>query len=343
MYQVTQKRGRRHSAAAAYLLRVRGRTNLSIRTRAQATRIVFERKRASGVSYLADGREEEARARREVILCGGAVNSPQLLLLSGVGPADHLRRLGIPLVADLPGVGQNLQDHLAVGLVYRCTQPISLASAQSLGSLLRYVLLRRGPLTSNVAEAGGFVRLNPGSVTPDVQFHFGPAYYVNHGFDTYDGHAFTCGPALLHPQTRGSITLRSADPFVPPAIQPNYLAADADVATLVEGVKWARRLVQARAFDPYRGEELHPGPDAHDDGSLADAIRRMAETLYHPVGTCRMGNDSLAVVDPRLRVHGVEGLRVVDASIMPTIVGGNTNAPVIMIAERAADLIRQQA
>jgi choline dehydrogenase len=342
VYQVTQKRGRRHSAAAAYLQPIRGRPNLTIRTRAHATRIVFDGARASGVRYVAGGREQEAEAAREVILCGGAVNSPQLLLLSGVGPADHLRGLGIPVVADLPGVGQNLQDHLAMGVVYRCKEPITLASAETLGNLLRYIVLRRGPLTSNVAEAGGFMRLYADSVTPDVQFHFGPVFYVNHGFTTYAGHAFSGGPALLHPQSRGSITLRSADPLKPPAIQPNYLAAEEDLATLVEGVKWIRRLLQARAFDRYRGEELYPGADAHDDAGIADAMRRVAETLYHPVGTCRMGNDPMAVVGSRLQVHGVDGLRVVDASVMPTITSGNTNAPVIMIAERAADWIRER-
>ena len=239
---------------------------------AHATRIVFDGTRASGVRYLAGGREQEAVAAREVILCGGAVNSPQLLLLSGAGPADHLRGLGIPVVADLPGVGQNLQDHLAMGVVYRCKEPITLASAETLGNLLRYIVLRRGPLTSNVAEAGGFVRLHSDSVSPDLQFHFGPTFYVNHGFTTYPGHAFSGGPALLHPESRGSITLRSADPLKPPAIQPNYLAAEADLATLVEGVKWTRRLLQARAFDRYRGEELHPGADAHDDAGIAAAV-----------------------------------------------------------------------
>jgi choline dehydrogenase len=339
-YQVTQRRGKRVSAADAYLKPARRRPNLTVQTCAQATRVLFDRRRAIGVEFILRGQREEARANREIILCGGTVNSPHLLMLSGVGPGDHLKALGIPVVADLPGVGQNLHDHMIVAVAYRCTQPVSLAGAETWANRMKYLLFRKGPFTSSVAEAGGFVKTSPEAAAPDLQLTFGPAYYLDHGFERPEGHGFTLGPTQLRPQSRGTITLRSADPLEPPAIQPNYFSSDADVRIFVEGIRLCRRLAQARAFDAFRGAEMYPGPSVESDAAVIEYLRGGLETLYHPVGTCQMGSDSMAVVDERLRVRGAEALRVVDASIMPTITSGNTNAPTIMISEKAADLIQ---
>jgi choline dehydrogenase len=261
-------------------------------------------------------------------------------MLSGVGPADHLSHFNVPVTCNLPGVGKNLQDHPACATVYECTKPISLASAETLPNLMRYMISKRGPLTSNVAEAGAFVKTSSRAQIPDLQFHFGVGYFVEHGFQQIKGHAFTMGPTLLHPFSRGDIRLRSSNPLDAPAIRANYLSDSRDMDVMLEGIKLSRKLAATKAFDAYRGTELHPGPAAKDDTALRAHISKFTETLYHPVGTCKMGNDDLSVVDSELRVHSVEGLRVVDASIMPTVVGGNTNAPTIMIAEKAADLIK---
>jgi choline dehydrogenase len=340
LYQVTQKNGKRHSAAEAYLKPAIDRPNLTVLTDVLADHVLFEGGRAVGVEYLRDGRAERARAEREVVLTGGAVGTPQLLMLSGVGPADHLRSLGVPVVADLPGVGRNLRDHLAVPVTYECREPVTLADAESVGNLLRYLVLKKGPLTSNVAEGGAFLRLAAGRSTPDLQFHFAPAYFMDHGFQNPDGDGFTLAPTLLDPASVGEIALRSTDPADAPAIRPNYLQEPADLRTLVDGVKLARELARTPALGRYRGAEVWPGDWARTDEDLAEHVRRHVQTLYHPVGTCRMGEDAGAVVDARLRVRGVEGLRVADASVMPGIVSGNTNAPTIMIAEKAAGLIR---
>jgi choline dehydrogenase len=341
VYQVTQKGGRRWSTADGYLKPARGRRNLTIQSRAQVQCVVMDQARAVGVIYWRDSAPVQARAEREVILCGGAVNSPQLLMLSGIGPADHLRACGIPVVVDLPGVGQNLQDHAMIGVAYVCTQPISLMSAERLDHVLEYLLFHRGKLSSNIAEAGGFVQLDPAAPAPEIQLHVGPAFFLDHGFTRPEGHGFSLGPTLLRPRSRGSITLRSRDPLAPPAIQPNYLADPYDLTVLVASINLARRIAHAHAFDAYRGAE-YLGPDGESDDAIGAYIRERLETLYHPVGTCKMGGDAMAVVDSALRVRGVEGLRVVDASIMPTLIGGNTNAPTIMIAEKAADLITGQ-
>jgi choline dehydrogenase len=340
-YQVTQRKGRRHSAADAYLRPAIKRSNLTVQTGARANRLFFEGTRAVGVEYVRGGRLERTYVDGEVILSGGAINSPQLLMLSGIGPADGLRALDIPVTHDLPGVGRNLQDHPMIAVAYECRAPVTLDEAETRGNLARYLLSKRGPLASNIAEAGGFVRIDPAAHAPDLQFHFLPCYFLDNGFKNPRGCGFTFGPTLLRPRSRGHITLRSGDPSRPPAIQPNYLDDEPDLRLLVEGVKLARRLAQTAAFDPFRGKEVWPGTKAQSDEAIAGHIRRNVQTLYHPVGTCKMGDDPMAVVDDRLRVRGTEGLRVVDASIMPNIVSGNTNAPTIMIAEKAADMIKQ--
>jgi choline dehydrogenase len=340
LYQVTQSQGKRCSAAAAFLKPAMSRPNLTVRTDAQVFDIIFEGRRAAAVSFQHGGGSSQEQAEREIILCAGAVGSPQLLMLAGIGPAGHLRTLNIPVLCDLPGVGSNLQDHLAVPVIYQCTQPITLQNAETLSNLARYLVFKDGQLTSNVAEAGGFVTTNAEAPAPDLQFHFAPGYFVNHGFHKIKDHAFTVGPTMIRPYSRGRLTLRSSNPLDAPQIRVNYFADPRDLDVMVKGVKLARRIAAAQSFDPYRGAELLPGPAAQDDNGLVQHIARYAETLYHPVGTCKMGNDNMAVVDSELRVHGVEGLRVVDASIMPTVIGGNTNAPTIMIAEKAVDMIK---
>jgi choline dehydrogenase len=339
-YQVTQNRGQRHSSAAAFLHPVASRKNLTVKTETHVFGIYFEDKRAAIVSFQQGANSVQERAEREIILCAGAIGSPQLLMLSGVGPADHLRQFNVPVVCDLPSVGKNLQDHPACAAVYACTKPVSLATAESFSNLVRYMVSKRGPLTSNVAEAGAFIKTSSRAAIPDLQFHFGVGYFVEHGFQRIKGHAFTLGPTLLHPFSRGDIRLRSSNPLDSPSIRANYLSDSRDLDVMLEGLKLARTLAATKAFDGYRGAELHPGSTSTDDAALRAHIAKFTETLYHPVGTCKMGQDASSVVDSELRVHGVEGLRVVDASIMPTVVGGNTNEPTIMIAEKAADLIR---
>lgn len=339
-FQVTQREGLRHSAAVGYVHPILSRPNLTLQPQTLVSHVLFDGKRAVGVAYLQDGELKEVRADKEVILSGGAINSPQLLMLSGIGPAEHLQELGIPVTLDLPGVGQNLQDHPAIVVLYASTQPISLIHAQEPEHLQAFVENKLGPLTSNVAEGGAFVRTRADLPMPDLQYHFAPVYYLNHGFTVPEGDGYTIAPCVLHPKSRGYIALRSSRPTEAPVIQPNYFADEADMQTLVAGLKLARKIGEAPAFAPFRDVETYPGPQVQSDEDIAEYIRDYVETLYHPVGTCKMGNDTMAVVDARLRVRGIERLRVIDASIMPTVVGGNTNAPTIMIAEKAADLIK---
>jgi choline dehydrogenase len=340
LFPVTQKRGKRHSAAAAYLKPVLKRPNLTVETFAHTTRVLFKGTRAVGIEYAQNGEMKQAIAEREVILCGGTINSPQLLMLSGIGPANHLNDLGVPVVAELPGVGQNLQDHLLAGVTYHCTQPISMADAEKLKHLLSYLVFRKGLLTSNVAEAGGFIKTKSDLNAPDLELLFATVFFMSHGSLNPPGHGFSIAAIVTHPDSRGNITLRSTNPFDPPAIQPNYLAKESDFRLLVEGVNVVRSVGLAKAFEPLRGLEEWPGAQVQDAQALGDFVRNTAETLYHPVGTCRMGNDPAAVVDNNLRVRGVEGLRIVDASVMPTHLTGHPNAAVMMIAEKAADVIK---
>jgi len=341
-YQVTQRRGRRCSAATAYLRPARSRGNLEIRTHCLATRILFQGTRAVGVEYLHDGTSLRVHAEREVLLCGGAIGSPQLLLLSGVGAAQELRALEIPVVADSPQVGCNLQDHLDFCTLFKCSRPITydFTRWQEIGVLLRYLLTRSGPGVSNVAEAGAFVRsaLAPDE-RPDIQLHFVPAQLDNHGRNRLEGHGFTVHACVLRPHSRGRLRLRSGRPQDRPLIEAGYLSDARDLPVLLEGIRLSRRIIQAAPFAPFRGAELFPGETRVSEQDLTQIVRSKAETIYHPAGTCRMGSDTHAVVDERLRVRGLEGLRVVDASVMPRLIGGNTNAPTIMIAEKAAQML----
>jgi choline dehydrogenase len=339
IFQVTQKNGKRCSSATAYLKPSLQRRNLTVQTGAHVTRLLFDRHRVAGVAYVRDGQTKQASVRGEVILCGGAINSPQVLMLSGIGPADHLRSMDIPVIVDLPGVGQNLQDHPLVGVELECTKPVGLADAGKMVDIARYLLFRNGPLSSNVGEAAAFIRTRAGLDAPDIEFLFAPVFYMGHGFDNPAGHGFAIGIALQHPESRGHIGLRSNDPLAPAVIQPNYLSSESDLTGIVEGVKIGRQIAQAKAFEPYRGKELWPGPDAQNDEGVMAFIRRTLESCYHPVGSCKMGNDSMAVVDDSLRVHGIEGVRVVDASVFPTHITGHPNAPIIMMAEKAAAMI----
>lgn len=347
-YQVTQRDGARCSSAAAYLTPIRSRANLTVHTAAQVNRITFENTgqgpRANGVTYTLRGQAHHQPAAREVIVCGGAINSPQLLMLSGIGPAADLRRHGIEVLHDAPGVGGNLQDHLDICTLFHSTRRVTYDRVSDLKIAFDYFLRgHSGPGSSNIAEAGGFVRsrLAPDD-RADIQFHFVPAMLDDHGRNRLPGDGYTLHACFLRPRSRGRISLVSNRAGDKPRIEANYLgdAEGFDLKMMLECAKVSRELLAQRAFDDYRGAPIHPARTDLDDAELTAFIRAKAETVYHPVGTCRMGEDNGAVVDPTLRVNGVAGLRVVDASVMPTLPGGNTNAPTIMIAERAADLIR---
>jgi choline dehydrogenase-like flavoprotein len=341
MAQVTQRDGRRWSTADAYLRPALSRSNLQVATGAQVLDVELDGAIARGVRYRdRRGRQQTARAEREVILAAGALVSPQLLMLSGIGPAEQLREHQITVAVDLPGVGENLQDHPYITCVWDVPGGGSLADAEKPKALLEYLLRRTGPLSSSIAEAFAFVRSKPGLPAADLQFHFAPAYFVDNGFQQYDGHAITMGPALITPRSRGWVRLRSSDPTAKPRILTNSLAEREDLEALLAGARLTREIAASEPLASVLGRELFPGPELEADEDLIDDLRRRVDLLYHPVGTCRMGSDEDAVVDPELRVKGVEGLRVVDASVMPLIPGANTNAPTIMVAERAADLIR---
>jgi choline dehydrogenase len=345
-YQLTTRLGRRCSTAVAYLRPVRGRPNLEVRTNAHATRVLFEGRRACGVRYRRGGRDEEARARAEVILAAGALQSPQLLELSGVGAPDVLQRFGIPLVHALEGVGENLQDHLQARVIYRCTEPVTTNDSLRTwhGKLrmgLDYVLRRGGPMAIGINQGGLFARALPASLRPDVQFHFGTLSSDMAGSPVHEFSGFTMSVCQLRPTARGFVHLQSPDPLAAPAMQPNYLCAEEDRTTLLAGIRLARSLAATAPLSRYVAGEYLPGNDAQSDEALLEFARNTGGTIFHPSGTTRMGpaGDRAAVVDAQLRVHGCEALRVVDCGIMPTLVSGNTNVPVVMIAEKASEMI----
>jgi choline dehydrogenase len=342
-YQLTIHEGARWSAAKAYLTPVLDRKNLTVESNAHVSRILFDGKRVTGVEFVQKKQPVRVTVTREAILSGGAVNTPQTLLLSGIGDPEILKRFDIPVVADLKGVGRNLQDHLDASIQYESSQPITLYSqANPLNALktgLTYMLFKKGLATSQGLESGGFVKSRPDLEHPDLQFHFIAALMTDHTRKRADRHGFMAHVCQLRPLSRGYISLKSADPLVAPLIQPNYLEAEEDRRAMREGVKIARDIFAQTAFDPYRGPELWPGAHVRKDAEIDAWIRKTAETIYHPVGSAKMGKDAESVVDAALKVYGVEGLRVVDASVMPTLVSGNTNAPTIMIAEKASDMI----
>jgi choline dehydrogenase-like flavoprotein len=349
-YQVTHKAGERYSAAKAYLTpQVKARSNLQVLTGAQVTRIVMTAGRATGVELQQGGALRQLQARREVLLCAGALQSPQILMLSGIGPAAHLQQHGITVQHHLPGVGLHLHDHMdAVQVVdaphLKDLFGLSLSGAwQALKGVMQWRSQRSGMLTTNFAEAGAFLRSSPSVATPDLQLHFVIGKLINHGRKPVWGHGYSCHVCLLRPQGRGSVTLASAQPGAAPVIDLGFMTAPADVQRMVQGFKLMRQVLQQPALAGLGGRELAASATAQNDAQIEQFIRSTGDTIYHPVGSCRMGSGVLDVVDAQLRVHGVAGLRVVDASIMPSIVSGNTNAPTIMVAEKAADMIRQAA
>ena len=347
-YQLFTRNGLRRSCAVAYLNPAKGRPNLRVETGAHATRVVFDGKRATGVRYRQKGVECEVRAAREVILCAGTLQSPQLLQLSGIGPAGLLKDHGLAVVHDSPGVGENLQDHLQSRVMFKCTRPITinddLASVwRRIRMGLQWIARRTGPLAIGINHAGMFARALPESRTPDVQFHFAALSAELAGAKPHPWPGFTMSVCQLRPESRGTVRIRSTDAFDAPSIQANYLATETDRRCMVAGVKLARALAATDAMKPYVAGEYRPGPEAKTDADLLEFVRNYGATIFHPVGTCRMGSDPMAVVDDRLKVHGVSGLRVVDCSIMPTLVSGNTHAPVVMVAEKASDLILEDA
>lgn len=347
-YQATTRNGRRCSTAVGYLRPAEKRANLRIETEALATKILFEGTRASGIAYRQGGGSRTAHAKREVILAGGAFNSPQLLQLSGVGPHALLEAHGIPVLHDAPGVGEALQDHLYVRMFWRCTKPITLnddmmSPWRKLGIGLDYLLRRRGPLTISAGYAGAFTRTRPELARPDAQFYFINFSTARRGGMLHPFSGFTCSLSQLRPESRGWVRIRSADPGEAPAIQYNYLDTEADRRMMVDGLKLLRRIVSADAMRPYVANEEYPGPRVASEADWLAFCRESGETVYHPTSTCRMGTDAASVVDERLRVRGIGGLRVIDASVMPAVVSGNTNAAVIAVAEKGADLVLQDA
>ncbi|MGH3498587.1 MAG: GMC family oxidoreductase [Nocardioidaceae bacterium] len=341
LYQVTCRKGRRWSTADAYLRPAMDRPNLTVRTGALVSRVVLDGVRAAGVTYLQGGLEHEVQVDAEVLLCGGSVNSPQVLMLSGIGPASHLRELGINPVVDAPGVGENLHDHPAAGLVWRTTGTTDLVEFGTPARLMQWQATGRGPLTSNIGEGGAFVRSRDDLEVPDLQVHVAPTGFYDNGLREPQGRMFTAASTLVSVRSRGRLRLRSADPRWRPVIDAAYYEDQADLDAMVVGLRLLADVAGEAPLAHYLSEPFLPVRlSGITDAELTEHARQVTQTLYHPVGTCAMGSGELAVVDPDLRVRGVEGLRVVDASVMPEVVRGNTNAPTIMIAEKAADLIR---
>ena len=351
-FQSTTGKSRRWSTATAFLKPARGRQNLVVQPNAHATRIVIENNRATGVTYVVDGKSFTAHARGEVIASGGVFGSPQLLMLSGLGPAQHLQDMGIPIIRDIPAVGEHMQDHFYVRLAFRCTRPITMnelanSFPRRAMAMARYVFLRSGPLAANGVLAGAFARSDPRLERPDLQFNFTPWSYASRdrkGAIAHPFPGFSLSAIHLRPDARGTVRLKTPDPKAAPAIRFNFLQTASDMQAIIAGMRWARRIIQQPALAPYVAEELIPGSAVNTDAEFEANIRENAISNLHPVGTCRMGPDAAdTVVDPRLRVHGIAGLRVADAAIMPTVPAGNTNAPSIMIGEKAAAMILEGA
>ena len=340
----TTYKGRRWSAAQAHLRPAQRRGHIEVRSRCLVTRVVFEGSRAVGVEYAHDGKLEQARAAREVIISGGAINSPQTLMLSGIGPADELKKLGIPVIQHLPGVGENLQDHIEAYVQFSCKQPITLYSATNPIAKLKigveWILTGGGLGGTNHFEAGGFIRSKAGVMHPDLQYHFLPMAVSYDGSSPATGHGYQAHIGPMRPTSKGFVKLKSADPKQHPYVLFNYMQTEQDRKEMRAGIKLTREILNQKAFDAFKGAELAPGPKIASDDALDAFVRDNAESAYHPSCTCRMGTDDMAVVDGAGRVHGVDGLRVVDASIMPDVVSGNLNVPVIMMAEKLADAIR---
>ena len=347
-FQLTSRNGRRWSTAVGYLKEAKRRANLTVVPNALATRILFSGRRATGVEYRQGGTTHIAHANAEVIVSGGAFNSPQLLQLSGLGPAKTLKDLGLEVVADMPGVGADLQDHLQIRILYRCTEPITMNDVindwrHRYAAGLRYLLSRKGLLTIGAGYAGAFLRTRPELATPDVQFHFLIFSADAAGATLHPFSGFMASVCQLRPDSRGFVRITSADPALPPAIQPRYLSARSDCDCVIDGLKLLRRVMDQPVMRKYIAAEYAPGEDCASDAALLAYARATGTTVYHPTSTCRMGNDPNAVVDERLRVRGFEGLRVIDASIMPTVVSGNTNAAAVMIGEKGSDMVLEAA
>jgi len=340
LYQVTCKKGRRWSVADAYIRPAMGRPNLTVRTDSFATKILLEGKRAVGIAYRRGGRDHTVHADAEVIISGGSVNSPQLLMLSGIGPGAHLREFGIDVAVESPGVGQNLQDHPVSGLLLYTKGTTDLAQFQTIGSLLKWKAAGRGPLSSNIAESGAFFKSRDDLSAPDIQIHMAPSGFYDNGFHEPVRHAVTIAPTLVNVQSTGHLKLRSADPTWHPEIDPAYFEDQADLDAMIAGYRRVLETIDQGPFAKFVADPWIPASLNPTDDQIIAAIGELAQTLYHPVGTCSMGTTDESVVDPELRVNGVEGLRVADASVMPRVPRGNTNAPTIMIGEKAADLIK---
>ena len=345
--QQTIWKGKRASTGQAFIKPIKDRKNLTIYTKSITNKLIFDGKKCIGLEYIKGKNVNKVYADKEVIVCGGAINSPQILQLSGIGKGDYIKKWGLDVVADLPGVGENLQDHLDILSHYECTQPVTEAKYTAGGlaifrmaSVLAQWLITGKGAGNDIGLSGlSFLKTDDSLDLPDIQMHFVGSLLKDHGKSRPDSHAFSNHVCMLRPESRGYIALKSLDPSIQPIIQPNYFSTQKDRDTMIKGVKMSREIINQKAFDDYRGKEINPGNHIQTDQEIEEFIRGHAETIYHPVGTCKMGSDEFAVVDDHLRVRGVENLRVVDASVMPTLIGGNTNAPTIMIAEKAADYI----
>lgn len=342
IFQCTQLNGVRSSPSKAYLQPIKNRENLTILTGAKVLKILIENKKAVGVKVALKNGIQEFFAEKEIVLSAGAFNSPQILMLSGIGGGNTLKNLGIECIHDLPAVGQHLQDHPVVPLIYRCNKNITLDTAENLSNFLKYIFYRKGALTSILAEGGGYWRTDKNLAAPDIQYHFGPVFFVNHGFTRPPGNGFSLGTILVKPKSRGNVALKSSDPDEKPLINPNIFADETDLEKLTAGFSLSQKIMNAEPLKPYKQAYFMPEKELTDIDEIKEYIKANTEALYHPVGSCRMGTEETGVTNQELKVYGIENLRVVDASVMPSVTRGNTNAPSIMIGEKGADIIKKQ-